>query len=461
MKRSHLGFFVLVATAAVSPPAAAADKETLIEKYVPQDVQTAVNNATSILGVYTGITGAAGTISALLRAFGLIHPSSGPDYAALMKALEQHLDSIASSLDWRIGAEVRSMRYGKMVSATDTVMTAMAFGTQSPQLLANALAASDSVLLELEDPSGVNFKRLFVDSVTSGPWQAEIPDRPTVSVGQVYDWRVGVPELMEYIALRQQVIAAFDPNWQSDGQFAGELNRTRRFLQGQYRDMNGGVKCSWSANQDITNPLVGYTCADIYTGAWNYALLSGFDPEYSPMDRVARQVKQKMPLFQMQSMINTLYAYINPTLDSFTTPGSISIAGLCLEVQGGRTDLGAPLQLGLCNLGPAQTWVYDRRAGTIINPISERCLDVRNRDVRAGTPAQIWDCNGTTAQQWTWDPETQVLENAVGTVLDVQWGILAPGTPVWTWALNQTAAQLWTFPNAWDALGRCVASGQC
>jgi hypothetical protein len=59
------------------------------------------------------------------------------------------------------------------------------------------------------------------------------------------------------------------------------------------------------------------------------------------------------------------------------------------------------------------------------------------------TPVWLWECIGTDAQKWTYDPETGVLQNALGNVLDVQSGVLQPGTPVWTWTRNEGLAQQW------------------
>jgi hypothetical protein len=36
-----------------------------------------------------------------------------------------------------------------------------------------------------------------------------------------------------------------------------------------------------------------------------------------------------------------------------------------------------------------------------------------------------------------------VLQNALGTVLDIQWGALQTQTPVWTWDRHEGPAQRW------------------
>jgi hypothetical protein len=168
-----------------------------------------------------------------------------------------------------------------------------------------------------------------------------------------------------------------------------------------------------------------------------------------------------MPLSEMRSMIDTLFAYANPNSESFTTPGSIRNGSFCLAIQGGSQTPGTAVELQPCNYGPAQTWVYDRRSESIVNPASETCLDVRDANLRSGTPVQIWPCNGTDAQRWSWDPDHLAVENALGTVLDVQWGTFSAGTPVWTWTRDENPAQQWVFPDAWDGLARCVAEGRC
>lgn len=143
-----------------------------------------------------------------------------------------------------------------------------------------------------------------------------------------------------------------------------------------------------------------------------------------------------------------LYAKGGPDLTKANEFIQVAAApDLCLEVQGGNPTPGTPVQVSKCDGGGfAQHWVYDRRNGTIHNPVYDKCLDVQGRNSAPGTPVQIWDCNGTPAQKWTYDPETQVLQNALGTVLDIQWGALQAQTPVWTWGRNDSPAQRWLSP---------------
>lgn len=73
--------------------------------------------------------------------------------------------------------------------------------------------------------------------------------------------------------------------------------------------------------------------------------------------------------------------------------------GRCLDVQGGGTVNGTPLQLYDCNGTGAQNWVLLSN-GSIQNPQSGRCVDSPGGATGNGTRLQIYDCNGTAAQRF-------------------------------------------------------------
>jgi glucosylceramidase len=165
-------------------------------------------------------------------------------------------------------------------------------------------------------------------------------------------------------------------------------------------------------------------------------------------------------------MIDNLYAYAYPAQESFTTPGSIwtydaNNTALCMDVQWGDSDSGTPVWLWPCSYGKAQTWQYDRSKGTIYNPAYDKCLDVSHASTDTGARLQIWTCNGTDAQRWTWDPKTGVLQNALGTVLDIDGRSAAKRARLVTWDRDQSTSQRWRFPDIWDALAGCQVRGTC
>ncbi|MEU5798764.1 RICIN domain-containing protein [Streptomyces sp. NPDC047813] len=80
--------------------------------------------------------------------------------------------------------------------------------------------------------------------------------------------------------------------------------------------------------------------------------------------------------------------------------------GKCLDVQGGGTADGTPVQIYTCNGGAAQQWKfwgsYDG-GYALYNTKAQKCLDVKGAADANGTKIQVWTCNGTAAQQWQLD----------------------------------------------------------
>ncbi|AYG78258.1 Glucan endo-1,3-beta-glucosidase [Streptomyces hundungensis] len=75
----------------------------------------------------------------------------------------------------------------------------------------------------------------------------------------------------------------------------------------------------------------------------------------------------------------------------------------CLEVAGGKTDDRTKIQAYQCNGTPAQKWQFNLRATTPLkNPASGKCLDLNTFD--NGKDAWLWTCNGTVAQQFDVKP---------------------------------------------------------
>ena len=70
----------------------------------------------------------------------------------------------------------------------------------------------------------------------------------------------------------------------------------------------------------------------------------------------------------------------------------------CLDVVGGGTANGTPVQIYGCNGGASQQWVL-RPDGTVVNPLSGRCLDAPNS--ASGVQLQIHDCGGGANQKFS------------------------------------------------------------
>ena len=79
---------------------------------------------------------------------------------------------------------------------------------------------------------------------------------------------------------------------------------------------------------------------------------------------------------------------------------TLQTLGKCLDIAGGNSAAGTPLQLANCNGGGYQNWVT-QSDGSIKNPTSGRCMDSPSGATANGTRLQIWDCNGAAAQKFT------------------------------------------------------------
>ncbi|MFJ8693307.1 ricin-type beta-trefoil lectin domain protein [Streptomyces roseolilacinus] len=88
---------------------------------------------------------------------------------------------------------------------------------------------------------------------------------------------------------------------------------------------------------------------------------------------------------------------------TFAADGSVRAFGKCLDVTGGSTADGAPAQLYACNGTGAQRWAYDAATRDLVNTAADKCLDVRDRSSADGTRTQIWTCTGGDNQKWTFD----------------------------------------------------------
>ncbi|MGW5304629.1 ricin-type beta-trefoil lectin domain protein [Streptomyces griseoluteus] len=77
-------------------------------------------------------------------------------------------------------------------------------------------------------------------------------------------------------------------------------------------------------------------------------------------------------------------------------------AGKCLDVQGGGTANGTPVQIYTCNDGSPQRWQLIGYKGglSLLNIKSQKCLDVQGAKNANGTKIQIWTCNSSEGQQW-------------------------------------------------------------
>lgn len=73
--------------------------------------------------------------------------------------------------------------------------------------------------------------------------------------------------------------------------------------------------------------------------------------------------------------------------------------GMCMDVAGGGTADGTPIQIARCSGNPAQQFVLSG-AGDLVNPQADKCVDITDRNTANGATLQLWTCAGTSNQKW-------------------------------------------------------------
>jgi len=72
---------------------------------------------------------------------------------------------------------------------------------------------------------------------------------------------------------------------------------------------------------------------------------------------------------------------------------------LCIDVAGGSTADGAPIQIAACSGNAAQQFVLNA-TGQLVNPGSGKCVDITAWTDRDGASLALWTCTGGANQQW-------------------------------------------------------------
>ena len=102
------------------------------------------------------------------------------------------------------------------------------------------------------------------------------------------------------------------------------------------------------------------------------------------------------------------------------------------------------IQIFACNKTAAQSWAWNSDDGTL--RALNKCLDVTGGATASGTPLQIWDCNGTGAQEWRWRQQTQLVNPKSGRCLNVTDPNIANGAKLQISDCDDTAGQVWGLP---------------
>ncbi|MEU4108373.1 ricin-type beta-trefoil lectin domain protein [Streptomyces sp. NPDC027717] len=129
--------------------------------------------------------------------------------------------------------------------------------------------------------------------------------------------------------------------------------------------------------------------------------------------------------------------------DSSRTGAFTGLAGKCLDVAGGSSANGTPVQLYDCNGSTAQQWTV--AADGSVRALG-KCLDVVSASTADGAKVQLYDCNGTAAQRWSYNTATgDVVNTTADKCLDVTDNSSANGARAQIWSCTGAANQKWTL----------------
>ncbi|MFJ8626016.1 ricin-type beta-trefoil lectin domain protein [Kitasatospora sp. NPDC093550] len=118
-------------------------------------------------------------------------------------------------------------------------------------------------------------------------------------------------------------------------------------------------------------------------------------------------------------------------------------ANKCVDVRGGNSGAGTPVQIWDCLGNAAQTWKIGVD-GTI--RALGKCLDVQGGNTWNAARVQIYDCNGTGAQKWQARPDGSILNPQSGRCLDDLGFSTTNGNQLGIWDCNGAANQKWNLP---------------
>ncbi|MFJ9023679.1 DddA-like double-stranded DNA deaminase toxin [Streptomyces sp. NPDC102259] len=125
----------------------------------------------------------------------------------------------------------------------------------------------------------------------------------------------------------------------------------------------------------------------------------------------------------------------------------LGLANKCLDLAGGLTTAGTPLQLYTCNGSKAQKLRIDAASSATPSTgalkVLGKCVVPKDSGTANGTPVVIADCTGATAQQWTATSTGTLKHVSSGRCLDVPSSNSADSTDLQLYTCDGSAKQAW------------------
>ena len=494
---------------AMPPPPVGGDMHTMSGDVSPE-AQKLFETGGKIAGAFTGVLGAIDTLKSLASLVGGgDSPTLESQMAMQFAAVNQKLDALLNE----IGGVSFQISYAQIApplarlraEAEDARAAVIATGRPYVPSVPGLVTLSKADVYTVMDDSV--FMRTYATRLTDGEWKAAIGE-PAVEVVdfRTWDWRVGLPALIEAISYRLIILAAVDPAFRTNAAYAPELTLYRDTLAQILSKIEGGIVCGFGVTAkttprssyalcdpamgpargsngmceyDVTYQLDAY-CADRFTGA--YTKLSASSPlsadavydttSCSSMGYGGPSgtcfprdigVNQHDTLSSIWNFTH-LGVYSVDLLERFwslapTHPAFSDLIAFGLD--DARAQL--KIKLGLFGVRRAidslsMMVTHDQgplAGGQLRSGYTNRCLSAAGDDASMGSAAVIAECDRASARDaetFSYDSVTGQLKSARwGTCLDVQNGSSRIQTPVWFWGCwpsvtdPRSNAQRWSY----------------
>lgn len=239
---------------------------------------------------------------------------------------------------------------------------------------------------------------------------------------------MGLPALMQLIALRLQVIAAVDPDFRHEviagtgtvSPFAEEINNMRGMLMTHYLLIKDGIQCGRRALDDGVGNRMFTACADVNTG------IEVVSPAGADVNELQTRLESLLHLFEIKALVNSLAMYTDTSLKDLTvaTPrirNDLDFRCLQATLVSDGSSVTSPVG---CD-EPRTSWSYDRETSVIRGGWTfDHCLfgDAGEGTFVATAFADTACGHDQPGGHWTYDPINRFLMNGWGYYL--RWGTM-------------------------------------
>jgi hypothetical protein len=212
--------------------------KSFIAEHLPPGTLDLIAGGKNLVSLYQGANDALKVAEALGRLAGILPVQLTLEDA--FNKLQAQLEHMGIALSAQMSESDRDLRVSTEYGAIRGGQQGMLHANDAPDTLSRNAAEWAT--------SSSAFDVFYAESA-SGPgdsgWKKMIPDRPTdVHNGLIWDWRSGLPHLIQMVGLRLQVIALIDNSFTTDGLYTGELGDYRTALITTINKMEDSIRCS-------------------------------------------------------------------------------------------------------------------------------------------------------------------------------------------------------------------------